>query len=613
MKKSLFILAVLILLTAIGFTVSALLPTKPFTLIYAEDGEINALAQSLTQELNRQAPKTDKKYHLYVANFENNFIPDIKDNTAINILYLGSRRGFDLQKLSRFDNIFVSTPDILAYLKDFRIDSTLLALFPETAAPQGQCAQDPSGQNCYYLVIGTNPDITSTLADLKLPYRQISNSYKETLQQAHLSFDDLSAVISNTLLTDPESLDISPLYGELISRQIPIFTSAYAQPGTMLPNDTEILNYLLSDTLIYLSSPAYLIKFVQNFALLRQNAQQAQKLASYLYSPQAAASLIIKRLTAQPLQINLPHSISLLPSTFQGEYTGGDYNISKDLEHSFSKLGYNSLLTYPSDLYKNIAETNIYVRGYIPITQSQIAPEKLSLMYLIYPFISPYTDENIENYLNNLPQEASLVDATLASSQKLVTYLQASGKKAYYVPQFTNTARFYPSPEESLKTDILFVGINHPWRKAPLIALKHGFPITIYGPGWPDGVAHNEYVDNDELYKYYSSAKIVLNDTRDEMKLWDIISNRIFDATACGTLVISDYIPAIEEAYGDTVPMYKTEEELVNLLTYYLDPAHEEERLDKARRAREITLQNFTSDIVARQFDTIIKDLKAGK
>jgi hypothetical protein len=613
MKKSLFILAVLILLTAIGFTASALLPTKPFTLIYAEDGEITSLAQSLTQELNRQAPKTDKKYHLYVANFENNYIPDIKDNTAVNILYLGSRRGFDLQKLSRFDNIFVSTPDILAYLKDIRIDSTLLVLFPEAAAPQGHCAQDPSGQNCYYLVIGTNPDITSTLADLKLPFRQLSNSYKETLEQAHLSFDDLSAVISNTLLTDPESLDISPLYGELISRQIPILTSATLRYSTIQPNDTNMLNNLLSDTLSYLTYPADLTNFVQNFALLRQNAQQAQKLASYLYSPQAAASLIIKRLTAQPFQINISNSVSIISSTLPGLYNNGDYWISKDLEEHFQKAGYFSFIKFPVDLYSDIGEINVYIRGGIPITQSRIFPKKISLIYLIFPFISPYTDENIENYLNNLQKEASFVDATLASSQKLVTYLQSQGKKAYYVPQFTNTARFYPSSEENLKTDILFIGAKTSYRSAAPTALKHGFPVTIYGPGWPDGVALKDYVDNDELYKYYSSAKIVLNDTRDEMKLWDIISNRIFDATACGTLVISDYIPAIEEAYGDTVPMYKTEEELVNLLTYYLDPAHEEERLDKARRAREITLQNFTSDIVARQFDTIIKDLKAAK
>jgi spore maturation protein CgeB len=209
--------------------------------------------------------------------------------------------------------------------------------------------------------------------------------------------------------------------------------------------------------------------------------------------------------------------------------------------------------------------------------------------------------------------ELQFYDALAVGSKSYTEKLQQAGFNAYYVPQFTNTARFYPSPSEDLKSEILFVGAKMSFRMAAPIALKHGFPITIYGPNWPNGVALKDYVDNDELYKYYSSAKIVLNDTRPDMKEYGFISNRIFDATACGTLVISDYLPAIEEAYGDTVPMYKTEEELVNLLTYYLDPAHEEERLDKARRAREITLQNFTSDIIARQFDTIIKALKAAK
>ena len=90
------------------------------------------------------------------------------------------------------------------------------------------------------------------------------------------------------------------------------------------------------------------------------------------------------------------------------------------------------------------------------------------------------------------------------------------------------------------------------------------------------------------------------------MKKYGCISNRIFDATACETLVISDYMPEIEEIYGDTVPMYKTKEELIELVKYYLDDANEQERKDKAKRAREITLKNFTSDKAALKFHQII-------
>ena len=115
------------------------------------------------------------------------------------------------------------------------------------------------------------------------------------------------------------------------------------------------------------------------------------------------------------------------------------------------------------------------------------------------------------------------------------------------------------------------------------------------------------------INKYYASAKIVLNDHRREMKEAGFISNRIFDATASGALVISDYIPEIEKIYGDTVPMWQTEQELIELVKYYLAPEHETERKEKADRAREITLKHFTAATVAKQFNDLIIAVKQQK
>jgi glycosyltransferase involved in cell wall biosynthesis len=267
-------------------------------------------------------------------------------------------------------------------------------------------------------------------------------------------------------------------------------------------------------------------------------------------------------------------------------------------------------------------EINIYLRGYFKFSPPFPNKDHINIAYVIYPLYHTRPNAKVRALRDRLDvpeytmvfyDELQFYDALAVGSKSYTEKLQQAGFNAYYVPQFTNTAHFYPSPSEDLKSEILFVGAYAPYRNSPKIAYKHNLPITIYGPYWSDGMSRQEYINNKKLHKYYSSAKIVLNETRPDMKEYGFIPNRIFDASACGTLVISDYIPAIEEAYGDTVPMYKTEEELVNLLNYYLDPAHEEERQDKARRAREITLQNFTSDIVARQFDTIIKDLKAGK
>jgi spore maturation protein CgeB len=64
-------------------------------------------------------------------------------------------------------------------------------------------------------------------------------------------------------------------------------------------------------------------------------------------------------------------------------------------------------------------------------------------------------------------------------------------------------------------------------------------------------------------------------------------------------MVISDYMPEIKEAYGDTIPMYKNKEELKTLLNYYLN--NESERKALAKQAQKITLEKFTNHAIAKQ------------
>ena len=89
-------------------------------------------------------------------------------------------------------------------------------------------------------------------------------------------------------------------------------------------------------------------------------------------------------------------------------------------------------------------------------------------------------------------------------------------------------------------------------------------------------------------------------------KEFGFINNRIYDATAAGAMVISDYMPEIEAEYGDTIPMYKNKEELRKLLNYYL--SHEEERQRRAEQARGITLHKFTNTAVAATLSTACEE-----
>ena len=136
-------------------------------------------------------------------------------------------------------------------------------------------------------------------------------------------------------------------------------------------------------------------------------------------------------------------------------------------------------------------------------------------------------------------------------------------------------------------------------------------PISIFGKYWSKYISDKkyikgEYIDNNDLHKYYSNAEIVLNDTNDNMKREGFVSNRIHDVTACKAFVISDYLPEIEEMYGDAIPMYRNEKEFCQIVEYYLN--HPEERRQKAEQAYKITLKYYTNIIFSKNLKKIISE-----
>jgi len=120
--------------------------------------------------------------------------------------------------------------------------------------------------------------------------------------------------------------------------------------------------------------------------------------------------------------------------------------------------------------------------------------------------------------------------------------------------------------------------------------------LAIWGSNW-DGLIDTshliaEHVPNDELRHVYSSAHIVLNDHWDDMREHGYISNRIYDALACGAFVISDEVPGLSERFGDAVAQFGSAQELQELISRFLrDPA---ERRRRGELGRELVLEHHT-------------------
>jgi hypothetical protein len=172
--------------------------------------------------------------------------------------------------------------------------------------------------------------------------------------------------------------------------------------------------------------------------------------------------------------------------------------------------------------------------------------------------------------------------------------------------QATDTSRFRPLPPDPAHVhDVTVVAKSRDqYRTAVADAIAGGLRPSIYGSGW-DGIVDpallvSDYVDNADLARVYSSAGVVLNDHWSTMRDWGFVSNRIFDALACGAPVISDRLPEIADLFGDTVPTFGDPEQLRGVVDEIL--ADPDAARARARRGMEIVIARHTFAHRAREF-----------
>ena len=178
--------------------------------------------------------------------------------------------------------------------------------------------------------------------------------------------------------------------------------------------------------------------------------------------------------------------------------------------------------------------------------------------------------------------------------------------------QCTDPEVFFPEYDDSIAEEILFVGITRDvYREIVKDAFKTNHNVSVYGLGWEkfidDKYVKGQIIPKVELHKYYSSCKLLLNDHWEDMRNNDFPSNRLFDALACGTFVISDKIPSAETLFEGSIVTYDNVDDLNNKINYYL--AHEDERNRLAEKGRKIVLENHTFDDRVREILYRLKNI----
>ncbi|MCW2833467.1 MAG: glycosyl transferase family 2 [Nocardioides sp.] len=135
-------------------------------------------------------------------------------------------------------------------------------------------------------------------------------------------------------------------------------------------------------------------------------------------------------------------------------------------------------------------------------------------------------------------------------------------------PRFFNPDRGVPDTGPA----VLFVGNSRGvFRQAVRTALAADADLTVHGADWdefldPSAVASSG-VPNEEVGALYAAAGVVLNDHHLDMRRDSFLSNRLFDAAACGARIATDPVSGLHETFGELVQPFQDESDLLRLIS----------------------------------------------
>ncbi len=124
--------------------------------------------------------------------------------------------------------------------------------------------------------------------------------------------------------------------------------------------------------------------------------------------------------------------------------------------------------------------------------------------------------------------------------------------------QCTDVELCHPGRADRPGGGVLFIGNARRGAHRPIVDWAAAVAeVGIVGTGW-ENTAHAgrllaTSVPNAEVGARYAGAAVVLNDHWADMRRGGFVSNRLFDAVACGARVLSDPIDGAEALFGGSV------------------------------------------------------------
>jgi spore maturation protein CgeB len=194
-----------------------------------------------------------------------------------------------------------------------------------------------------------------------------------------------------------------------------------------------------------------------------------------------------------------------------------------------------------------------------------------------------------------------------------------NAKHVFPLYGWVDTAAYYPVTSDlRFKGDLSYLGTHSPDREKAFenLFLKPAgdMPANRFVVGgamykdvgrWPGNVRYFEHVAPPDHCAFYSSARFTLNITRSSMAAIGYCpSGRLFEASACGAAVISDWWEGLDTFFKPQQEILIVSESGDVAQALQMD-AQEVENLGK--RARERTLDCHTADIRAQELVQLLE------